>query len=177
MAAGLMRPKVVVSAGTLLLLDDAELAAGLDHERAHIRRGHRFVLLVGELCGTTARLLPGTRRAVAELAFHLERDADRWVLARRHDPLALASAICKAATSCVQTSAVLTPLGGGYVTARLEELTNADPPHRAYRRVAMRTLAAVMASLALALLAVLPTAAMAGLRQPDHGADMPHCRR
>jgi Zn-dependent protease with chaperone function len=91
-AAGLRRPRVIVSAGALTCLDDEELAASLEHERGHIARRHRFVLVIAEVSRSLARLLPGTRRAVDELIFHLERDADRWALERMHDPTALASA-------------------------------------------------------------------------------------
>jgi len=40
-----LRSRIVVSAGTLDLLDQAELAAVLAHERAHIRERHDLVLL------------------------------------------------------------------------------------------------------------------------------------
>ncbi|WP_242908975.1 M56 family metallopeptidase [Actinomadura terrae] len=42
---GVRSSKVVVSAGTLELLDEAELAAVLAHERAHARERHDLVLL------------------------------------------------------------------------------------------------------------------------------------
>jgi Zn-dependent protease with chaperone function len=60
-AAGITRPRVFVSAGALTTLDDDELAAGLDHERAHIARRHRFILVFAELCRSLARFVPGTR--------------------------------------------------------------------------------------------------------------------
>ncbi|MBA3747803.1 MAG: M48 family metalloprotease, partial [Solirubrobacterales bacterium] len=72
-AAGFRRPTVIVSAGALTTFDDEELAASLAHERGHIAHRHRFVLASAEVCRSLARLLPGTRRAVGELAFHLER--------------------------------------------------------------------------------------------------------
>lgn len=93
-AAGLRRPRVLVSAGALTSFDDEELAASLEHERGHIQHRHRYVLVAGELCRALGRFLPGTRRAARELSFHLERDADRFALARDHEPAALASAIC-----------------------------------------------------------------------------------
>jgi Zn-dependent protease with chaperone function len=40
-----LRSRIVVSAGTLELLDQAELAAVLAHERAHLRERHDLVLL------------------------------------------------------------------------------------------------------------------------------------
>src|SRR3954449_10925040 len=98
-AAGLARPTLVVSAGALARLDDAELAAAIAHERAHIRRLHRFVLLYAELCRVLGRPLPGTAHAVRELRFQIERDAYRSAVRERADGLALASATCKAAVT------------------------------------------------------------------------------
>ena len=95
---GLARPTLVVSAGALARLDDAELAAAIAHERGRIRRRHRYVLLYAELCRVLGRPLPGTARAVRQLRFHIERDADRSAVRGRADRLALASAICRAAT-------------------------------------------------------------------------------
>lgn len=93
---GLRRPRVLVSAGALVSLDDDELAASIAHERGHIARRHRHVLLAAELLRALARVVPGTAHAMRELRLHLERDADAYVLAQRHDPLALATAIGKA---------------------------------------------------------------------------------
>ena len=67
-AAGLARPTLVVSAGALARLDDAELAAAIAHERAHIRRRHRYVLLYAELCRVLGRPLPGHRARGAPAA-------------------------------------------------------------------------------------------------------------
>ena len=84
-AAGLARPTLVISAGALARLDDAELAAAIAHERAHIRRRHRYVLLYAELCRVLGRPLPGTAHAVRQLRFHIERDADRSAVRGRAD--------------------------------------------------------------------------------------------
>lgn len=97
--AGVAHPRVVVSAGALASLDDDELAAALDHEQAHIAHRHRFVMLLAIVLRATGGILPGAGRALQELAFHLERDADTWALRHRHDGLALASVICKAAAA------------------------------------------------------------------------------
>ena len=120
-AAGLAHPTLVVSAGALARLDDAELAAAIAHERAHIRRRHRYVLLYAELCRVLGRPLPGTARAVRQLRFHIERDADRSAVRERADRLALASAICKAATGAT-TRAGMAALGGDGTAARVREL-------------------------------------------------------
>lgn len=175
-AAGITRPRVFVSAGALTTLDDAELAAGLEHERAHIARRHRFILVFAELCRGLARFLPGTAKTLAELHFHLERDADHWALARRHDPYALASAICKAATSHTTPAPSFVLLSGqGAVTRRVDELIElgVSKPPRALKRV-LACAAAVMACFTLVLAASVPATVLAATSQPK--LDQPrHC--
>ena len=159
-SAGLARPRVLVSAGALACLDDEELAASLDHEHGHIARHHRWLLLVAELARAVARFVPGTPRVLAELRLHVERDADRWALDQRHDPLALASAICKAALSRREPSFGLLALEGtSYVEERVDELMgdgSAPPPQRL-----LNPLAVASVVLTLAVAAVLPAAAAA----------------
>lgn len=174
-AAGLRRPRVIVSAGALTVLDDAELYASLDHEHGHIDRRHRWVLLVGELARALGRFMPGSRSALAELTFHLERDADRYALARRHAPRALASAICKAAQGGQWNAAPAVGLGGTGVVRRVSQLLEDCPPARSSN--ATRALAAVMATLVVAVFASVPPATMAAMRsssQTPPAADCPH---
>jgi len=175
-AAGLTRPRVVVSAGALLELDDEELAAGLDHEHGHIARRHRFLLVFAELCHGIGRFVPGSRRAIRELAFHLERDADRWALERSHDRYALASAILKAAGAYSATSWVATSLGGSRTTVRLGQLT--DEPAMGVRRtfaLLLNTAAVVMVVATLAAAALVPSTALAGAQQLGGGQQVRHC--
>ena len=166
-AAGMTHPRVFVSAGALATLDDDELAAGLDHERAHIARRHRFILVFAELCRSLARFVPGTRGILAELRFHLERDADQWALARRNDPHALASAICKAATSHATTPGLVLLSGHGDVTRRVDELIEhgAGAPTRRLRR-ALACAATVMACFVVSLAVAVPATVAAGKSQP-----------
>ncbi|HEV2753114.1 MAG TPA: M56 family metallopeptidase [Solirubrobacteraceae bacterium] len=169
-AAGLIRPRVVVSAGALLALDDRELAASVEHERGHIARHHRFVLLASELCRALARFLPGTRRATAELRHHLERDADAWALARHPDRVALARAICKAAGALPSPS--LAALGGGSATRRVGQLLHQPTSSPS----AWERLAAVLTVGMLALVLVLLALGLATVAQLDVGAALPrHC--
>jgi hypothetical protein len=177
-AAGIARPKLVVSAGALTALDDAELAAGLEHERGHIAHHHRILLVLAEIGRAIARPLPGTRRAVTELRFHLERDADRWAIAHRHDPCALASAICKAAER-VPTTPAIASLGGGAVIRRIDELLEphgTSPSRRAART--MRCVAGAMVVLAVASIVAIPAEAIGAAETvpvPDHSAH--HCEQ
>lgn len=161
-AAGLRRPQVVVSAGALATFDEEELAASLEHERGHIARRHRWVLVAAELCRALGRFVPGNRTALRELLFHLERDADRFAIARRHDPAALASAICKAA-GATPIAAPAMGLGGGIVVRRVKLLMAAEPPGRGGHERALRVVVATMAGLVLAGAAALPAAAHSGL--------------
>lgn len=176
-AAGLRRPRVIVTAGALTRLDDDELAAGLEHERGHIARQHRFVIMFAEICRAAGRFVPGTRRAVDELSFHLERDADQWALARRHDPYALASAICKAATTQLERSASLATLGGAGLTERLDQLVDGSAMRQgAPTSTVLRITAVTVVAFTVALAALVPSTTITGLERVDQMSDIRHCR-
>jgi Zn-dependent protease with chaperone function len=173
--AGLVRPRVVVSAGALVSLDDDELSAALDHEQGHIARGHRFVLLVALALRALGRPLPGAQRAIGELAFHLERDADAWALRRRGDRLALASALTKAAVIGGRESCdAATPRALGVHERRNQLLRH--QPHRGSLRVAaaLNGLAVIMVTCTLILAALVPRTAVAGARNDPHGTHVEH---
>jgi hypothetical protein len=175
--AGIVHPRIVVSAGALASLDDAELAAALDHERGHIVRHHRFVKLTAAVLSGIGWMIPGTRRAASEIAFHLERDADLWSLGRRNDRLALASVICKAAAGARPSgSPALVGLGETGVRERLGQLLDDQPRRSAYPTgAALNVLAFAMVALTLLLAAWLPAAAVAGAGSDAHGAHHSHC--
>lgn len=175
--AGLARPRIVVSAGALASLDDAELAAGLAHERGHIARHHRYVMLLTAALRALGWVVPGTRRAAREIRFQLERDADFWALEQQNDRLALASVICKAAASAQPPgSPALASLGRAGVRERLGELLEDQPRPSAHRtRAALNALAAAMVAFTVLLAAALPAAAVAGARADAHEAHHAHC--
>lgn len=149
-AAGLRAPKVVVSAGALVQLDDAELSAGLEHEWGHVTRRHRFIAIAGQLLAGLSRPLPGGRRARKQLLFALERDADDYAVKKTGDRLALASAICKAAASSLTTPAVAT-LGGTGAAERIGHLVADGGEASALATWAASLLALAAATLTLAL--------------------------
>jgi beta-lactamase regulating signal transducer with metallopeptidase domain len=169
--AGLRRPAVLVSAGAMLELDDDELDAALAHEHAHIERRHRYVLMYAELCRALAHLLPGTRRASEELAFHLERDADHSALARRADRRALAAALRKAAGPRREARALVMALGGGRVDERLEEILGG--PRRTSR--ATTTIAAMLSSLVVVFALAIPPTVVAGIDVVGHAPAAADC--
>ena len=121
-AAGIRRARVVVSTGALANLDEDELAAGLEHERGHVARHHPYISVIGSLAFALARLLPGSRDALDRFRFCLERDADEYAVDRTRDPMALASAICKAAAAERRHELGYADLADHGVTARLRLL-------------------------------------------------------
>ncbi len=79
-----LRSAIVFSAGTLSLLDQAELAAVLAHERAHLRARHDLVLLPFTALLRAFRWSATARDANREVALLVEMLADDR--ARRHRP-------------------------------------------------------------------------------------------
>ena len=172
-AAGIRRPRVLVSAGALTSLDDEELAASLEHEHGHIERRHRYVLVAAEFCRALARFLPGTRHAAQELRFHLERDADLFALERHHEPVVLASAICKAAQG--SSTAPLAALGGGGVGRRIRALLDGRASSQPIDGIAVRSAAALILALVALLAVALPPVTVAAVRATDDGISVRHC--
>lgn len=178
-AAGIRSPRIVVSTGALLQLDDEELAAGLEHERGHVARHHRFATVLGQLMFGLARPLPGSRRALDALHFHLERDADEYAVKRTGDPVALASAICKAALSAsTPRGPALAHLSGGRVVDRLRTLTAAPAERPARLRSRVPIAAALLAaSVCLVIVLSLPSVAAAGEAQETGVTAASDCAR
>jgi bla regulator protein blaR1 len=173
--AGVTRPRILVSVGALTTLDDEELAAALDHEQAHIARRHRLLMLMAVAFGALGRPIPGTRRGVRELAFHLERDADRWALRRENDRFALASVICKAATADDTMHPAVARLGSTGIGERIGQLLEEQPIRQARPLTAtLNGLAVAMVACTILLTAVVPTAAVAGARSDAHQAHHGH---
>jgi hypothetical protein len=155
-------------------MDPDELAAGVAHEVAHIRRRHRPVLLSASILATVGRPLPGTRIAERELGFQLERDADAYVVDRLHDPLSLASAICKAAGATAPSAA--TSLGGsGVVTRRLAELLDGRGIRSTWVERGARTLAITLAGLVVAVSVSGPAWALGSSAGSQHPAAAHEC--
>ncbi|HXA58569.1 MAG TPA: M56 family metallopeptidase [Streptosporangiaceae bacterium] len=147
---GVRSAKVVVSAGTLELLDQAELAAVLAHERAHVRERHDLVLLPFTSLpriGLVARCLDAV-----ELLIEMRAD-DRARLHRSPRELATALLRFAAARPAAAPSGALSA-GGGQVLLRVRRLLEPVPP-RAYSQVGTVAVAGIIAIVPL-LLYVLP---------------------
>jgi Zn-dependent protease with chaperone function len=121
-----LRSRIVVSVGTLDLLDQAELAAVLAHERAHVRERHDLVLLpFTALCRAFPRsgVVLQAHQAVALLVEMLADDRARRARPARE----LATALMRfgVAGAFVAPSGALAALDAstqGEVTARVNRL-------------------------------------------------------
>lgn len=123
-----VRPTVVVSAGTLSLLDRAQLAAVLSHERAHADERHDLVLLpFTALC----RALPwaGWVRAARDtVALLVEMRADDKAR-RLHLDAPLAAALLRFATAPSRvTPAGALGIADTHLDARVRRLLTAGRP-------------------------------------------------
>lgn len=151
------RSQIFVSDSALAQLDEDELHAGLSHELGHLRRGHRPARLLGSALSLLSRALPGTGACERGLRLSLEREADEYAVRRTGDPLALASAICKAALAGRPGTGMA--LGGeSQLALRLDQLlAGAEPPAgEAVERFAVGV-AVLLALLALGSIAALGT--------------------
>jgi Zn-dependent protease with chaperone function len=79
-----LRSAIVISAGTLDLLDSHELAAVIAHERAHLRERHDLVLLPFVALLNGFAWSPVVRKAHQAVALLIEMHADDMAL--RHRP-------------------------------------------------------------------------------------------
>lgn len=163
-AAGIRGARVVVSTGALAQLDEDELAASLEHEHGHIARRHPYLAVAANLAFAIARPLPGSRDALGRLEFCLERDADEYAVKRTRDPIALASAICKAVADAPAPGPALATLAGSGAIGRLRLLLDrgAARPRPLIDTGARALVTALVATVLLAL-AVTPALASAGV--------------
>jgi Zn-dependent protease with chaperone function len=126
-----LRSAIVISAGTLDLLDSAELAAVLAHERAHLRERHDLVLLPFIALLHAFRWAQVAREAHRAVALLVEMHADDR--ARRQRPAReLATALLRvgAAGGCRAPSGALAaapPDLEGEVAARVTRLLRPAP--------------------------------------------------
>ena len=106
--------------------------------------------------------------------FSLERHADAYAVARRHDPAALASAICK--TAAAQFAPPSFALGGGVVARRARLLLEAGSRVAEPRTpLGLVALAPVMVALVAASAIALPFVAHAGYHEKHRNAAVQSC--
>jgi hypothetical protein len=147
-----IRPRIVVSAGTIELLDDAELDAVVAHEWGHAHERHGLVMLPLAGVSKVFSFVPYARLAPSTVAGLLEMAADDYAV-RRRDPSALISALVSMATAGAVPSCSFA-LTGGWVSRRMRRLLEGN---RTSAAVAVGATGAALLVLALPV-AVLLTA-------------------
>ncbi|HEU5419496.1 MAG TPA: M56 family metallopeptidase [Streptosporangiaceae bacterium] len=153
-----LRSTIVVSAGTLDLLDPDELAAVLAHERAHARERHDLVLLPFTALLHAFRWSQAAREANRAVALLVEMHADDRVL--RHRPAReLATALLRvgAAGGCRAPSGALAVTGPepeGEVTARVTRLLRPAPGLSAPALALVGAAAALAVTIPVAVLVI-----------------------
>jgi Zn-dependent protease with chaperone function len=122
-----LRSTIVISAGALDLLDQAELAAVLAHERAHLRERHDLVLLPFTALLRAFRWTGVAREAHAAVGLLVEMLADDRAL--RHRPaLELVTALLRVgAAGGVDAPAGALAAADGQVAARVSRLLRPAP--------------------------------------------------
>jgi len=144
-----LRPRIVISSGTVRLLDQAQLAAVIEHERGHAHERHGLVMLPMTSLTEPFRWIPYARLAPRAVAGLLEMAADDHA-ARRHAPSSLASALVALSTSSGPPRCAFAVASHG-VNDRVQRLLGAD---RVSKTVAATAglLGAVAVALPLAVL-------------------------
>lgn len=117
--------QMVITTGALRTLAPEQVAAVLDHERAHLRGRHHLVLAAAE---TLARAFPGVplfRQARIEIARLIELLADD-IAARRHPRAQIAAALVRLATGRVPGFTL--GAGGETALARVRRMLRPEAP-------------------------------------------------
>lgn len=121
---GFWKPVLIVSQGLQALFDEAEVAAVLSHEQAHLAFRDTFWFFVLGWLRTATAVLPGTDSLWAELLLLREIRADHWA-AQRHDPLLLADSLLKMAQAAVPVESGWVMFSEGHESSRLEQRIDA----------------------------------------------------
>lgn len=137
-------PTVVVTTGALQSLGEAELAAVLAHERAHLRGRHHHILMVLRALSVALSRLPLFAAAPSAVATLLEMCADDTAV-RRHGGDSLLGGLIALAGQPTTAAAALAAADLD-VLARAKRLTSPAPwTQRCYKRT---NLVAVMSLIA-----------------------------
>lgn len=148
-----LRSQIVISAGALDLLDQAELAAVLAHERAHVRERHDLVLLPFTALSRAFPWAASAHRSRAAVALLIEMLADDYAL--RHRPAReLVTALIRVGSGGTPgaPAATLAVTGENAMTARVERLLAPTPGLSVPARVLVAAASAALVLVPSALL-------------------------
>jgi len=155
---GLRSSRIVISAGAVKLLEPAELAAVLAHERAHLRERHDLVLLPFTALRRAFPRSGTIADAYRAVALLVEMHADDRAL-RARPARELVSALVRVGTSGgAPAGALAVSSGEGEMAARVLRLLRPLPPLPAATVAGICAGAALLAAAPALLLAWLPGA-------------------
>ncbi|MFI7638866.1 M56 family metallopeptidase [Nonomuraea sp. NPDC049400] len=117
--------QMVITTGALQSLAPEQVAAVLEHERAHLRGRHHLVLAGGEALARAFPRVPLFERARTEIARLIELLADD-VAARRHPRVQIAAALVRLATG--RAPAFTLGAGGETALTRVRRMLNPEAP-------------------------------------------------
>lgn len=140
--------RVVVTTATLEVLDDAQLAAVLRHERAHLRGRHHLVVQVASALRTAFPFVPAFAWGEVEIERLTEMMADDAAV-RDADGLTLATALVRLAGGTAPAGAL--GAGGQTALARVRRLAAPVPPLGKVRTLATLVGVSAVALVPLAL--------------------------
>lgn len=152
------RSVIVASRGLLDQLDHCDVAAVLDHERAHLRGRHHLLVGLADVLAAALPRLPMMRRSPALVRTLVELAADR-VSARAHGPAAVRTALLALSDAGGPSESLA--MGRDAVPERLRWLEG-DRPSGRVRTTAAATIAALTAAVA-PMIAAATLIAAAGL--------------
>jgi Zn-dependent protease with chaperone function len=162
-------PTIVLTTGALAVLDAAQLAAVLAHERAHLAGRHHLLLAVTRSLAAVAPFVPLFTRGAAEVARLAEMRADDAAARRAgggpgnergRRTLLTALLAMSSGQAAAPVPASWLPVTGGVVAARVRRL--AEPPRPTC--LARYGLTLAVGTLAIAAAAVLvPVVAVTGI--------------
>jgi Zn-dependent protease with chaperone function len=148
-----LRSRVVLSEGALEALTDDELAAVLDHERAHLRYRHDLVLEHFTVLHTAVPEVVRSPSGLREVRLLLELHADRYAR-ERHRPRDLGGALVALAQGN-HPVAGMGAVGDGMAAARIDRLRDSGR-HRTLSAALLVLAAATLASPVAVLVLVVP---------------------
>lgn len=137
---------IVLTTGAVAVLDAAQLAAVIAHERAHLAGRHHLLVTLTRGLGASLPALPVFAVGSVQVARLTEMCADDAAARRTGRPALLAALLTMGTGQPVPTAALAVTAGS--VAARVQRLI--DPPHQARRASNRAALIAVTVMLTLA---------------------------
>jgi Zn-dependent protease with chaperone function len=148
-----LRPRVVLSAGALHLLDDQQVAAVLAHEHAHTRAHHDLVVLPFRALCASLPWVPWVGRAHQAVTMLVEMLADDCAC-RCHQRRVLASALVQVATAAPAVPAGALSATQAPLVTRVRRLLDPPAPAPAWLPLAAYFTALMLVAIPTVLLAV-----------------------